>query len=126
MFEDSEEARIKLVVRNARGEVLAALSEKIPYPRSMDFVEVLTTRRAVLFIVELGMSQSVFEGDSKVVYKALKAADVGHSSIGQYVKDIMLIVGSLQTFSFSHITRQGNCVAHALAKRARFSFPLLV
>ena len=52
--------------------------------------------------------------------------DVGHSSIGQYVKDIMSIFDSLQTFSFSHTRRQGNCVAHALAKTARFSFPLLV
>ena len=31
--------------------------------------------------------------------KALKATNVGHSSIGQFVKDIMSIVGSLRTFS---------------------------
>nr|XP_023909157.1 uncharacterized protein LOC112020832 [Quercus suber] len=126
VFEDTEEAGIGVVVRNAKGEVLAALSEKIPYPGSVDLVEALAARRAVLFIVELGISQSVFEGDSEVVYKALEAGDVGYSSIGQYVKDIMSIVGSLQTFSFSHIRRQGNCVTHALTRRARFSFLLLV
>ena len=68
----------------------------------------------------------MFEGDSEVVYKALKAVDVGHSSIGQYVKDIMSIIGSLRTFSFSHIRRHDNYVAHALAKKVRFFFPLLV
>ena len=82
--------------------------------------------KAVRFIVELGMSQSIFEGDSEIVYKALKSVDVGHSSISRYVKDIMSISGSLRTFSFSHTRRQSNCVAHALAKRARFSFPMLV
>ena len=126
VFEDSNEVGIGVVVRNANGEVIDALSKKIPYPSSVDLVEVLATRRVVLFIVELGISQSVFKRDSEVVYKALKAVDVGHSSIGQYGKDIMSIIGSLRTFSFSHIRRQGNCVAHALTKRARFSFPLLV
>ena len=70
--------------------MLAALSEKIPYPSSVELVEILAARRAVRFIVELGMSQSIFEVDSEIVYKALKSVDVGHSSIGQYVKDIML------------------------------------
>jgi len=126
VFEDSDEIGIGVVVRNANREVIAAVLEKIPYPSSMDLVEVLVARRVVLFIVELGISQSVFEGDSEVVYKALKVVDVDHSSIGQYVKDIMSIIGSLRTFSFSHIRRQGNCVAHALAKKVRFSFPLLV
>ena len=126
VFEDSSEARIGVVVRNATDEVLAALSEKFPYPGSVEVVEILAARRVVRFIVELGMSQSIFEGDSEIVYKTLKSVDVGHSSIGQYVKDIMSISGSFRTFSFSHTRRQSNCVAHALAKRARFSFPLLV
>ncbi|XP_030923075.1 uncharacterized protein LOC115949956 [Quercus lobata] len=126
VFEDPEEAGIGVIVRNDRGEVLAALFEKIPYPGSVVLVEVLAARREVQFIMELGITQSIFEGDSKIVYKALKARDVGLSSIGQFVKDIMSIAGSLQTFSFFYIRRQGNCVAHALAKRAKFSFPLSV
>ena len=62
---------------------------------SVVLVEVLATRRAVQFIMELGITQIIFEGDSEIVYKALKAGDVGQSSIGQFVKDIMSIVGSL-------------------------------
>lgn len=81
VFRDSEEAGIGVVVRNAKGEVLAALSEKIPYPGSVVLVEVLAVRRAAQFIVELGILQSVFKGDSNVVCKALKVVDVGHSSI---------------------------------------------
>ena len=62
---------------------------------SVVLVEVLATRRAVQFIMELGITQIIFEGDSEIVYKALKAGDLGQSSIGQFVKDIMSIVGSL-------------------------------
>lgn len=126
VFADSDEAGIGVIVRNDKGEVLAALFEKIPYPGSVVLVEILAARRAVQFILKLGITQTIFEGDSEIVYKALKAGDEGHASIGQFVKDIMSIAGSLRTFSFSHIRRQGNCVAHALAKRASFSFPLLV
>ena len=35
-------------------------------------------------------------------------------------------LNSFQSCSFSHIGRKGNAVAHALAQRARFSFPLEV
>ena len=47
-------------------------------------------------------------------------------SIGHLVKDTKFIASSLQTHSFSHVSRQDNVVAHALVQRARFSFPLLV
>ena len=89
------------------------------------FLEVLAARRAVQFIVELG-SQTVFEGDSEVVCKALKSAQKDHSSIGQFVKNILSILGLLRTFSFSHTKRQDNSIAHALSKRVRISFSLLV
>ena len=52
--------------------------------------------------------------------------DWSHPSIGQIIKDILSIAGSLRTFSFSHTRRRGNYVAHALAKRAIVYFPLLV
>ena len=108
VFEGLEEAGIGVIVRNDRGEVLAALSEKIPYLGSVSLVEVLAARRAIQFFMELGITQSIFEGDSEIVYKAFKISDVGQFSIGQFVKDIMSMVGSLRTFSFSHTRRQGN------------------
>ena len=77
VFEGSEEAGIGVIVRNDRGEVLAALSEKIPYLGSVVLVEVLAARRAIQFFMELGITQSIFEGDSKIVYKAFKVVDVG-------------------------------------------------
>ncbi|XP_030945916.1 uncharacterized protein LOC115970418 [Quercus lobata] len=126
VFSESGEAGIGVVVRNAKGEVIAALAEKILYPGSVEMLEALAARRAVNFIVELGFAGSEFEGDSEVVCRALRSTESGHSSIGQIVKDIMSIIGSLSFFSFSHIRRQGNCVAHALARRAIVSFPLLV
>ena len=57
--------------------MLAALSVKIPYLGSVVLVEVLAARKEVQFIMELGITQLIFEGDSKIVYKAFKVVDVG-------------------------------------------------
>jgi len=48
------------------------------------------------------------------------------SAIGHIVKDIVSIASFLRTHSFFHTKRQDNSIAHALAKKARFSFLLLV
>ena len=105
VFSESGEAGIGVVVRNAKGEVIAALAEKILYPGSVEVLEALAARRAVNFIVELGIAGSEFEGDSELVCRALRSTELGHSSIGQIVKNIMSIIGSLSFFSFSHIRR---------------------
>ena len=42
------------------------------------------------------------------------------------IKDILSYANSFQSCSFSHVVRQGNDVARALAQRVRLSFPLEV
>ncbi|XP_075640585.1 uncharacterized protein LOC142612370 [Castanea sativa] len=71
-------------------------------------------------------SSGQFEGDSEVVIKALKSEDIFCFSFGHIVRDTLVCVNSLRSFSFAHIVRQGNFVAYALAQRTRLSFPLLV
>ena len=126
VFEDTNEAGIRVVVRNAKREVIAPLSEKIRLPSSVEVLEVIVARRETQFIVELDIPQSVFEGDSEVVCNALAAVDFAHLAIGQFIKDIISIASTLRFHSFSHTRRQSNFVAYALAKRVRLSFPLLV
>ena len=126
MFVESDQARIGVVVRNHRGYVMAALAEKIPKPASIEVLEVLAARRAVQFTLELGFAHAIFEGDAEIVTKTLAEGNSSLHSIGHIVKDIESISGLLQTKSFSHVRRQGNTVAHALAQRARLSFPVLI
>lgn len=97
-----EEAGIGVIIRDVKRNVIAALANKIPYSGSVEVLEALAARRAAKFVVELGLSISEFEGDSEVVWRALRATDWAHSSIGEIIKDTVSIVGSLRTFSFSH------------------------
>ena len=126
VFAESEEAGIGVIIRDFKELVIAALAEKISYPGFVEVLEALAARKAARFVVEVGLIASEFEGDLEVVWRALRTANRAHSSMGEIIKDTMSILGSLRTFSFSHTRRQGNCAAHALAKRAIVSFPLLV
>ncbi|KAK7828360.1 hypothetical protein CFP56_030324 [Quercus suber] len=126
IFEDLDAIGIGVVVQNSSGEVLAALSEIIPLPSSIVALETIAAQRAVIFLQELGLGSSIFEGDSETSILAIKSQCFHHSLVGHLIKDIMSSVSSLNYFSFSHTCRQGNGLAYALARRARFSFPILV
>ena len=125
-FVDEEKAGIGVVVRNDRGQVMGFLAEKIEMPPTVEVLEVMATRRAMIFMEELGFRHAVFEGDFELVVKALVGLCLDRSSIGHIIKDCKSLRGVFQTCSFSHVRRQGNGVAHALARRARMSFPLSV
>ena len=66
------------------------------------------------------------ERDLETCIKALQKGDLFFSSYGHLVRDTLFHINSFQSFSFSHTVRHGNVVAHALAQRARYSFPLFV
>lgn len=120
MLEETGEAGIGEVIRNSAGEVMASLSEKIRLPSSVEAVEALAARRAVRFVQEVGITESILEGDSLSIISALKNGDRMNSAIGYLIKDTLSYVISNRSLSFSHVHRQDNEIAHALVRRARF------
>ena len=126
MFDDTNEARIRVFIWNSHGEVTASLFEKIQKPSSVTALELLAARLAVLFAWEIDLLQIVLEGDSVFVISSLKSSTNLGSMYGPVIKDVLSFVNSFQGVSFSHSYRQGNAFVDALAKRARLSFQLLV
>ena len=93
---------------------------------TVENLEILAVRRAVIFASEIGLQQSHFEGDSETKIKALPMGDMFSSSFGYLVRDTLIHISSIRNFSFSHTIRQWNVVTHVLSQRARLSFSLLV
>ena len=125
MFEDSGKAGIGVIIRNSRGDVMASLAKKKKKkcnPSSVEIVELLAARWAVILVQELDFENSIFEGESEIVINPLQNDDRLKSSIGHLVQDTLSFVNSLKGWSFSHIGKQGNAVAHPLAKITRLSF----
>ena len=62
---------IGLVIRDYNGSVISALFQWIPLPFSVEEVEALASRRAVLFVKEFRIFEAIFEGDAKLIIRAL-------------------------------------------------------
>lgn len=60
VFADFGEARVNVVIQNENGEVMAALSEKIALPSSVEVLEMVAARRATVFAMELGFQRVIF------------------------------------------------------------------
>lgn len=103
MLGEVDEAGIGMVICNSMGEVMTALSEKIQKPPSMEILELLAVRRAVRFTLEVGLQQSIFEGDSEFVINSLCGLGMLNSQVGHIIKDILSLANSFQNYSFSHI-----------------------
>ena len=121
-FGESDMAGLGVVIRNGDGLVIAALSKQIIKPPSVEILELLAARRAVTFTAESGHVQVICEGDSELVINSLRGPGMENSQGGHLILDIKSKSNSFLSIYFSHVGRQGNAVAHALAQRARQSF----
>ena len=118
MFGEEQEEGIRVVIRSNEGQVLAALSEKVPMPTSVETLEMLAAQRVAIFARELSFCKVCFKGDAG--REGLKCGG------GALSKRLHVYRGYFQSYSIIHVRRQGNYVAHALARDARFFFPLRV
>lgn len=78
MFEENDNAGIGIIVWNSYGEVMAALSQKIPKPPSVEILEIFDAMRAVKFVQEIGLQlqDSHFECYSLVGIKTLQRGNM--------------------------------------------------
>nr|POE91501.1 hypothetical protein CFP56_14609 [Quercus suber] len=122
VFKEQAEAGLGFIIRNDRGLVMAALTQSIPLPTSMEMVEVLAARRTLLFAKELGFEKVILEGDFEIAIQAMKNDAFSAAPFGHIVSDIKALSSHFRCLTFQHTCRQGNLVAHSLA-RAACNFP---
>ena len=108
-----------MVVRDSEGLVIAALSERIRLPPTVAALEALACKRSILFAIELGLQEVVFEGDSEVIFKLLTAEQPCMSTFGHIIEDSRCLAARLRLATFTHTKRQGNNVADKLTKLAK-------
>ena len=107
-----------MVVRNCNGEVIASLMLQLEQAFQPLEVEAIAACRAVEFGSEIGVDCAIVEGDSEVLVKALRNTDNGLTPIAPLINDVSLFSSLYSELSYSHIKRDGNKVAHSLARLA--------
>ncbi|XP_040987875.1 uncharacterized protein LOC121235607 [Juglans microcarpa x Juglans regia] len=109
---------IGVAVRDETGNFLATLRKKLDLMPDPKLAEAKAVGIAVQFGLELGMKRVILEGDFKVVVKELELQNQTGSYFGMIILDTQVSIAKLETCIINHVNREGNSIAHNLAKAA--------
>ena len=116
IFGDSSMSGVGVVIRDTNGAILASCAEKIGHAYKADETEALAALKGLTFTHELGFLNVVLEGDALGLIQALKSQEQNLSPWGLLVEDVKAYGTKFRRVLYSHVKRNGNSVAHNLAK----------
>ena len=97
---------------------MGSMSQVIPLPQTIVEIEILAALKALEFAADLGLISMVLEGDLEILMNALMDNSLSLASFGLFIPNIKAYAEFFRCTSFSHVRREGNIVAHNLARHA--------
>ncbi|KAK9985249.1 hypothetical protein SO802_030200 [Lithocarpus litseifolius] len=107
-----------VVIRNSKGLVFGSLSKLVLQAYSPLEIEGMAAATALDFASDLGFQRAILETDSLVLVKALSDETEFFSTVGLVLDEIRQKVNFFDELHYSHVKREGNMVAHMLARHA--------
>ena len=98
--------------------VLGSLSKQISQAYNPLEIEAMTVTTAVQFMLDLGFQHAILETDSLVLVKALRDDTEFLSAAGLVLDEIRIMVNLFNELHYSRVNREGNIIAHKLARYA--------
>ena len=108
-----------VIIRNDKGEVMAASSARGDSASGSEEAEVLACHHVVEFALGLGFKELVIEGDNATIMRNITDFATSSSHLCHVFLDIHSSLVGLSWFFVSFIYREGNFVADSLAWFAR-------
>lgn len=109
---------IGVIIRDCKGETIAALCKPLLSHYPAELVEVLTVEQGILLAQELQLPLVMFESDASNVINAINDSATG-TPYGHIIQDIIHAQASFVFCSFRFLNRAFNYAAHELAHFAR-------
>ncbi|KAF5442911.1 hypothetical protein F2P56_035519 [Juglans regia] len=107
-----------IVIWDEEGEVLVSLWMPKGNVCSPIVAEVHALWRAVELCTELRFTNVVFEGDALTIIDAINRSKESWVWYGQMIEDLKQFFTYTNRWKLQHVYREGNQVAHSLAKNA--------
>ena len=98
---------------------MATMTAKGPTVQDSDEAELLACHKALKFAIDAGFTVLIMEGDSVNATRCIASGKDNQSALGHVVGDIRHLMGALEWISVSCTKRNGNMVAHVLARYAQ-------
>ncbi|KAL2903614.1 hypothetical protein RDABS01_002324 [Bienertia sinuspersici] len=103
------------VMRDREGDVMASTCKQVLGEYDVEVAEALAARHALQVALEIGLTKIILEVDNLKLCQYLKDKKEP-TGFGKIVQDIKVLASQCTDISFSHVKREGNKVAHHLAK----------
>lgn len=116
IFLDPPRSGLGAVIRDSHGHVIAWQQQLVKFVQNPEVAEACVVQMGVLMAQRLNLQHVLFEGDCLNLVTQLRQPGPSLSNIGGLVDETKTLVVSLNSFSFCFVRRNGNKVAHLLAK----------
>ena len=119
IFQQQNSVGVGVVIRDAKGQVIASMDEKITLPSSFTTMDLIATKRALRLDLEFGLSPIVLEGNSKNTIDALMCEESLLANYRHLVDNAKRLANQFESVEFSHVKTEGNIEAHNIARHVR-------
>ena len=96
--------------------LIVSLSQQLPQSNKAEDIEAIAATQALELGLELGLEKVVLEGDFELTIKALAREVVSLVPFDHLIQDARFFVICFSQLLYSHTRREGNKVAHNLAR----------
>ncbi|XP_073148277.1 MADS-box transcription factor 47-like [Henckelia pumila] len=118
-FQEMNASGTGVVVRNWRGEFMAAQARFLPEQTDENSVSSMAAKSAVEFAVEYSFTSIILEGDLHDTINILESSDENNPPDSSCtLQEAKSYAKQLDLCSFSHVERSGNIAAHMVAQYA--------
>ena len=118
-FWEESAAGIGVVIWDEKGLVVASMADKIHLPNSVAVVEAFATVKALYFVLNVGASSIILEGDPECIINALESDITSLATDGHLMDQAKSLIRNFSDVIFCHTQRQGNSATHNIARHAR-------
>ncbi|XP_050277831.1 uncharacterized protein LOC126719304 [Quercus robur] len=113
-------SRVGVVIRDMFGRVIAALYKSLPSQFPVDWTNLYALEQGIMLAQEMELSQVIFELDALLAIHAIHQGITG-GEVGHLVEGILQAKASFSCYSFNHLKRDYNRIAHKLAQFAKIN-----